>query len=128
MFGLQHISAETPPLCPWKGVQPHNRFLSKGSMSWKWNGESKAEWEPTMHMHGAVRDPGDLPDDWFGNQPKEQLGSGAARRGNWIYRPGSAAYHLQYYHSGREGSGRANVAKQRGISKVGAALLLGRTQ
>ena len=71
-----------------------------------------------------MRDPDDLPEDWFGNQPKEQPGSGAARRGNCIYGPGSAAYHLQYYH--RE-SGRAHVAKQRGISKVGAALLLGRT-
>ncbi|KAJ7396916.1 hypothetical protein BTVI_140228 [Pitangus sulphuratus] len=27
-------------------------------------------------MHGAVRDPGDLPEDWFGNQAKEQPGSG----------------------------------------------------
>lgn len=65
-----------------------------------------------MGRHGTVRDPDDLPEDRFGSQPKEQPGSRAARRGNWICGPGSAAYRLQYYH--RE-SGKANVAKQREI-------------
>lgn len=77
-----------------------------------------------MSIHGAVRDPGDFPGDCFGIQPKEQPGNGAARRGNLMYRLGSAAYHLQYYH---RDSGRTNVAKQRGVSKIGAAPLLGRT-
>lgn len=70
-----------------------------------------------MGTRGTVRDPGDLPEDWFGNQPKEQPGSGAARRGNWRYGRGGAAGE----------SGRARVTKQRGTSKAGAALLLGRT-
>lgn len=39
------ISLLKPHHSPWKGFQPHNRFLCKGSMSWRWREEGKAEWE-----------------------------------------------------------------------------------
>lgn len=72
-----------------------------------------------MGTHGDVRDPGDLPEDWLGNQPKEQCKNETARRGNCTYGLGSAAHCLQYYHKESE---RANkVAMQRDIFKVSVA-------
>lgn len=74
---------------------------------------------PQWGQHGDVREPGDFPKGWLGNQPREQSENETARRGNCMHGLGSAAYLLQYYH--RESERANNVAKQRSISKVSAA-------
>jgi len=90
-------------------------------MSWRWGRRVKQSGKPTVGTHGAVKDSADLPENWFGTQPKEQPGSVAAGRGNWIYRLGSAACYLQCYH--REWKSKCSKAEG---DFQGAALLLGR--
>lgn len=99
MFGLHHHPAEPSPLPA--AFQPHSSFLSKDSRSWRRREEGKVEWEANSGDTWGCERPGDLPEHWLGNQPKEQSENETARRGNCTYGLGSSVYHLQYYHRER---------------------------